>query len=192
MENKFYFYFDMDGVLAIFDELCANTQPYNIAGAHFFRSRRPDINAIQLLKTLDAADSNCVRILSRIYVTPDRQSDIPILLKEHEADKQAWIGHHVSVSQQNKSIILLQTNKKSTVIEHINQSDRRRHILIDDEPSVLQDWHNCGGTGVQYWNENHPIDRWNNAPIIKSSDTTHAAIRLLHDLTKQIEQETEG
>lgn len=133
-------YFDMDGVLANFDEaydrLIGERLPngdviwprVHVIG-DFFAQLRPMSGMIELW---DCVPANQRRILS----------SIPKSIAVSGDHKRDWLKHHLHIDGESVILVRGKNLKK--------QYARSGHILIDDWPSNVQDWKDAGGTGILY------------------------------------------
>lgn len=157
MHNKVHFYFDMDGVLSVFDEQASLDKPFNIPGSHYFRTCMPDEDAIELFKTLNTRN-NTMHVLTRIFYEIDDPVILKQIIDETVIDKREWLNEHVSPDVDY--IALQQTGAKSVILDNIPSTERIFHVLIDDDPRILQDWVDHGGSGIQWLQPGRNINRW--------------------------------
>lgn len=132
--NKVIIYFDMDGVLAKWNEF-ASVEETQVPG--YFLAREPEPHAIVLVRFLKKIGLD-VRILSAVYPNGFAEkekkawleshdlSDIPVVFVPYGADKYSYI---------DKSVL----------------SDGMA-ILIDDFKKNLLEWRGHGGIAIKFYN----------------------------------------
>ena len=168
------YYFDMDGVLAIFDERASVEKPFMRPGSHFFRKCEPDERAVAILEAMAREENRCeVIVLSRL---PANLSDT--LAKEQAADKMLWCE---DVLPENVDVIVIRANDKTGVLLEIPAPERSYHVLIDDDPEIVRTWRAAGGTAIQYVQPHRNLKRID-GPSIGPDTTTEQAIELLRAL----------
>ena len=170
-------YFDMDGVLAIFDEQDAVTKPFMTPNSHYFRYCQPDSTAVRLMRKFHEKPGVKVNILTRIL-------NVQNMIHEWSEDKAIWAANNC-MAMYDKIIITAKPNKTS-ILARIPEQERRQHVLIDDDPMILDTWQVVGGTSIQYLQPQRIVPTWDGItikytdPYDKSVETIDA---LLHTLT---------
>ena len=170
-------YFDMDGVLAVFDEQDAVTKPFMVPNGHYFRYCWPDSKAIRLMRKFHEKPGIQVKILTRIL-------NVQTMIHEWSEDKAIWAADNC-MAMYDKIIITAKPNKAGILAE-IPEQERNQHILIDDDPMILDTWQSVGGTGIQYLQTQRIVPTWDGI-VIKSTDPEDKSIEtvntILHTLT---------
>lgn len=143
MTGRPVIYFDMDGVLVHFDE----THPKNAImapGGHYFLACAPDPRAIALWERLQRHPSMETAVLTRLF------RGLPAALKQEQAtDKLDWCRKNLDARPCALRFLCTDGSKRE-FLEDVLEGERRLHVLLDDDPAVLTDWENAGGTGIQY------------------------------------------
>lgn len=137
-------YFDMDGVLAIFDETCPKTVVLS-PGTHYFRTCLPDPRAVFLLQWLNHVERTKTAVFTRLFSFLEDS-----LKAEQAADKRLWCGDMLGREYTNNGIFLCTDAGKHDLLRSVPAENRKFHILIDDDPIVLSDWRQTGGSCIQY------------------------------------------
>lgn len=144
-------YFDMDGVLAHFNELHTVTKPFLAPGSHYFLYPEPDTKAVDLMRALDEFPNVRTHVLTRLLPGLDES-----LMDEHERDKLAWcrnlrLTRDFAHGKEAPFICLRGTMDKSSALEDVpDRYGRAWRVLVDDDPAILKAWEDAGGTGFQY------------------------------------------
>ena len=169
-------YFDMDGVLAIFDEQDAVTKPFMTPNSHYFRHCWPDSTTIRLMHEFHEKPNIQVNILTRIL-------NIPNMIHEWSEDKAAWAADNCAAMYDR--IIITTKPNKAGILAEIPEQKRRQHVLIDDDPMILDTWQAVGGTSIQYLQPQRIVPTWDGItikytdPYDKSAKTIDALLRTL-------------
>lgn len=147
------FYFDMDGVLAVFQRAARDKPlPFMKLGGHYFMHRMPDRKALKIFETLYGPQTpNAeVHILTRIL---DESEDIsPELQMEWWTDKRAWVLSNTT-GVDTSTCFLTSGKDKGLLLKDVPDHQRKYHILIDDFNPNLRNWQAAGGTAVKYIND---------------------------------------
>lgn len=159
----------MDGVLSVFNEQACIEKPFNRIGSHYFRTCKPDFNAISLFKIINFASNTQTHVLTRIYLEIDDIDIRSSLTDEIIEDKHLWLKRYLPPD--TDYIALRQTPDKSFVIRKIPVEDRESHILIDDDPAVLQNWKEYGGSAIQWLQPTRKIAQWEQGMTITPSSS---------------------
>lgn len=158
MDTELAIYFDMDGVLAVFDEGASQDQPFNVPGGHYFLACDPDPRAVGLMRRLSGRPGVKVEILSRIH-------DEPVMEAEWTEDKKAWVRGMLGPGVPVSILVNTDRDKSSRLPPDLAPMELRRHVLVDDDPEILSAWRAAGGTAVQYLQPGRSVSRWN-GPVI--------------------------
>lgn len=149
---ELFVYFDMDGVLVEFNNQDAITQPFRNPGSHYFRHQPPDAKAVDLMRCLSEFPKVKTIVLTRL-LNPLAK----ILADEHEQDKRAWCLDHALTREFDQDgpdlpfICLRNVHNKAGVLAGLPPgTDKKRHILIDDDVVNLTTWKQAGGIAYQY------------------------------------------
>lgn len=162
--NELHFYFDMDGVLAIFEE----DVPKNIVlsdTSHYFRTCPPDPVAIETMRELTKVENAHITILTRLF-----PNQTPVSKAIQEADKLAWCQEHIDFLKLPEQFKCIADDSKSKLLQLVPIKQRAFHILIDDDPEILTDWKNNFGTGIQYLQPGRSVKEWSGG-VLKSDGT---------------------
>lgn len=183
MEHIPVFYFDMDGVLAVFEEDVPKSDVLDPA-KRYFRHVPPDDRALRLARALHALGSETcsVHVLTRLFA--DQSASDKIL---QDKDKNKWAADRLPWLRlpYGKDAYHCVDTGKGQVLSQVPPGQRLYHVLIDDEPSQLQDWVNAGGTAVQYLQPDRRIERWYGV-VIDRDDTVWTALSILGDVMRSI------
>ena len=162
-------HFDLDGVLARYVDADSKTRPFNVPGSGYFRRRPRNQIPVALARHLASIQDVDVRVLSRV-------PDIPNMTAEWKADKIAWV-HENCPFIKTPTLIVVGDDKNAALHDLMTANPRtnpRTHILVDDDPRILQRWVAAGGSGIQYMQPNHAVRPWSGAVIGPNDDLTVA------------------
>lgn len=145
--KTFTFYFDMDGVLCVYDyedylPPKKGARPlYMIPGTHMYRKMRPDMQAIAIFKSLYMNPDHHVKVMTGL--------GCPYLISEHMQDKISWC-HDCLAPFSSQDFLCVFGSKVRAVAElkKLSETD----VLIDDFNPNLDEWRAAGGTPVKYVN----------------------------------------
>lgn len=133
MENSnITYYFDMDGVIAEWNE---NASIEEVSSPGYFRKRKPEEKVIELMHKLKA-EGYGVKILSAVY-----ENDYSA------KDKEAWIEQN-GLSDIDHIFVPYGKDKN----DYIDNSEDKTAVLIDDFGKNLTAWQNAGHTAVKFFN----------------------------------------
>lgn len=146
-DAKFTFYFDMDGVLCVYDyddyvPVDDQGRPgYMQPGRHLYRGMRPDPIATGIFKSLYMTVGHHAKIMTGL--------GCPYLISEQMLDKLAWC-HDCLAPFSNTDFLCVYGSKVDAVsaLKAIKPTD----VLIDDYNPNLEAWAKAGGTPVKYVN----------------------------------------
>lgn len=166
------YYFDMDGVLAVYEpESPPGSRPWLDPDAHFYATRRPDEAAVAIA-TAAAARAD-VSVVTRVPDEPSR-------LRDWTDEKRTWLAAHApALSGRDLVVIPSDEHDKSSALRDVPASERRGHCLVDDDPAVLTRWVEAGGSAVQYSRLATPHAPWDGPRIHGEmpTETAWAALR---------------
>lgn len=148
------FYFDMDGVLAVFQRWDhVETPPFMKEGGHYFLHRMPDRRAIDIFQTLyhDGTPNARVKILTRVLDESCGSGVSLELRREWWTDKRAWVLSNTS-GVDTSACFLMSGENKGDLLRDVLPARRKYHILVDDFNPNLENWRAAGGTAVKYIN----------------------------------------
>lgn len=141
-------YFDMDGVLALYDRSAyeGENPRFLRPGEHYFRNLEEDSIAAEVFRWLN---EHAEELSISIYIlTSLPGGDI---FNEHFHDKILWLFEKfpgIRIEQ----ILVSVTNKNDTVKYIKNRALQKRDILIDDFNRNLSQWQKNGGTAIKFCN----------------------------------------
>lgn len=136
-----HFYFDMDGVLVRFDEGFHVSQEWRKPG--YFKNCEPDRIAVMLAHCLHAMPNHSVRILTRVLDEPEN-------IRRWTRDKKAWMKENMPFISLSREFTCTAAPVKSEILRDVPEHARLLHVLVDDDPKMLEEWRRAGGTSVQY------------------------------------------
>lgn len=160
---KPHIYFDMDGVLAKYEESAYSgpTPLFSQRGKHYFRHLQADpvaVDAFVKLYTMDEYGPENVTVVSSIIGEGS-------LFLEHYHDKLAWLDEHVYSNMRSKRapknyerlrlLPCLGSKADTVAFRHWNGRSTglmRSDILIDDYNENLVEWRDRGGLAIKYQN----------------------------------------
>lgn len=164
------FYFDMDGVLAIFQDcrhLPLERKPFMKEGSHYFLHRMPDYKALEIFQTLygPAVPGASAKILTRLLDEDDHIT--PELRREWWTDKRAWVLANTTGVDTSKCFIASGPDK-GRILDHVPLRLRKYHVLVDDYNPNLRNWQSAGGTAVKYINDLNTPESFDGPCLMKS------------------------
>lgn len=143
------YYFDMDGVLAIYDWSCYTGErpPYLTKGSHCYRHLAPDDKIISVMKKLNDMKLG-VGVLTSV-------TNMGHLYVEQVGDKMAWLSEQVPWLDLRTQFFPSPGSKRD-LIELIRRPKglviRTDDVLIDDWNANLNEWAAAGGLALKYCN----------------------------------------
>lgn len=174
-------YFDLDGVLARYVDEDSHSRPFMTPGSAYFRRLPPNPLPVALARLLHERRDLNVRVLTRVL-------DVPGLVDEWTRDKAAWAQEHCPFIERPTRVVV--GDDKNAVLLELRERNpsvnARAHVLIDDDPRMLQKWVAAGGSGVQYVQPNHRVNLWSGAVIGPGDDLAAATAtieRHIHRVT---------
>lgn len=163
-------YFDMDGVLALYERHAypPESQLYCTLGKHYYRSVKPDKKMIRVFIALIKIDtlrdfnenvSKIDKIRMHILSSLTNRGDVYL---EQMNDKKDWCRKHIDASPTKNYNMHFAGSNKRYIGEALSDNRKlsRKDILIDDYNKNLQEWENAGGTAVKYCNGINSPDTW--------------------------------
>ena len=182
-----HFYFDMDGVLSVFDETACLDKPFNRPGSHYFLSCEPDCRAVALFDAARRTADAEAHVLTRIYLEIDDPDVLAAAIEEAADDKLEWLHRHVAHDRMSAGfgyMPLRQVASKSDVLAGVPMEERWSHVLVDDDPAILQDWVGAGGSGVQWLQAGRRVGKWADGPVIGPGTSVQDAGAILWHAAK--------
>lgn len=151
--TKATIWFDMDGVLSLYDHNdYVGTNP-NYKKPHYFLTRPVNTTMKQLfIKLVESRNINIhsLGIISKV------QPNISKFIEE-SSDKNEWVDKNLMTSIKNPYILPYPAlftghneSKANKVSSHLGRPLNQYDILIDDYNSNLEDWVAHGGTAIKY------------------------------------------
>lgn len=143
------YYFDMDGVLAVYDRnaYIGQNPIWLQKNQHYFKNCKPDVKMLDLAYKIYM---HCCESDDNLYIL----TSLPVngsIFNEQFHDKIQWIAKwmpYIDISH-----VLISVTSKRDAVEYINNHTLSvNDILIDDYNKNLTDWHNAGGTAIKYCN----------------------------------------
>lgn len=163
------FYFDMDGVLAVFKDfhdLPVHQRPFFREGSHYFLHCMPDYKALEIFQTLYGPEvpNAKVHVLTRLLGEDANAS--PELVREWWIDKRAWLLSNTR-NVDTSTCFIASGPDKGELLRDVPRHQRRYHILIDDYNPNLLNWQAAGGTAVKYINQLNNPDSFKGMSLLK-------------------------
>lgn len=149
------FYWDMDGVLAVYNrDMFTKEEPkWDDLGVHCFRDVKRDEFAHNVLENLSSILSDEMNILTSVS---NRSSDVT---NEQIFDKMYWLSvNYKMISLCNFMCCVSGKNNIVSKIKGMNLS--KSDILIDDWNKNLFAWQNAGGTAIKWLNGINSEESW--------------------------------
>lgn len=141
-------FFDMDGVLACYEWAAYTTvvskgrKIYEDERLHYFRTCRPDKNALALAEALHLAGYP-------VYALTSVKGGIPWA----RFDKAWWLRRHAPWLDIDTRLIIASGDKAQAAMAQAEIAGLSREtVLFDDFNPNLWDWARAGGTPVKYLN----------------------------------------
>lgn len=186
-----HFIWDMDGVLSVFDEGASKSKPFNQVGLHYFQTVEPDKAAISLLKQASKIPNSVTKILTRVWLDINDPEQLKAALQENIDDKRIWCQRFIGQPWASTYGTLTMTETKSDILKQVPVKQRKNYILIDDDPKILQDWVNTGGTGIQWLQPNRTlVSPWRQGPVIGPDMPLRYTTALLYYIAKHASRST--
>lgn len=169
MRPRATIYFDLDGVLARYVDEDSRSRPFMTPSSEYFRRLPPNPLPVALARILSERRDLDVRVLTRVL--PVRE-----LVDEWTRDKTAWTRERCPFVETPARVVM--GDDKNVVLRELLERDPdanpRAHVLVDDDPRMLQRWVAAGGSGVQYVQPNHRVNPWSGAVIGPGDDLAAA------------------
>lgn len=141
-------FFDMDGVLALYDWDAYTTvsrpgiKLYEDEHEHYFRTCTPDPVGISILELF-------CRYGHRVYLLTAIRSDLPWI----RYDKIYWLRKHIPWVDPSTRLIITSGDKVQAATARAKTAGLSKGMmLLDDFNPNLRDWELAGGTAVKYLN----------------------------------------
>lgn len=151
-------FFDMDGVIAVYDRwaysmpspLDPSVRIYEDERLRYFRHCTPDPAAMALLRAACASEMPA-------YVLTTVRPDLPWV----RFDKVAWLAAHAPWFDASTRLIVADSDKAQTVMAvHRIAGLHAGMVLFDDYNRNLSDWEAAGGTAVKWLNGLNTAGSW--------------------------------
>lgn len=146
-------WFDMDGVLSIYDHSDYIASNPNYKQPHYFATR--PVNTIMKQLFVKLAENQYMD-LTKLGIISKVQPEIPKFIEE-ASDKYEWVQKHIFSyikKPYNMPYPPLFTghneSKAKKIMSHLGRPLTQYDILIDDYNSNLEDWVAHGGTAIKY------------------------------------------
>lgn len=141
-------YFDMDGVLAIYDRdgYVGDKPAYKRAGEHYFLNREPDEHCIREFRNLYDYIPMNVKVLTT--VTDDNSQ----IRNEQTFDKINWMLKYIPEFNFGRDFMAVTSSKRSIIQDIKGFKLMPNDILVDDYNKNLESWKEGGGTAIKYLN----------------------------------------
>lgn len=170
------FWFDMDGVMAIYDRDAyrGNTPIFSKLGYHYFRTVKPDMTIVRLIQSLCQRDDCTVYVLTKVSPAYD-------IMLEQVKDKAEWLAKYFPFV--GESQFYYTTGDKGMLANNVLLRDDGRNIskndiLIDDFNENLESWVKSGGSSIKYLNGLNSSDSFDGLKLLKGMGTEDA-VRIL-------------
>ena len=156
------FFVDMDGVIALYDRFAydrnngpePNIALFEYEPAHYFRSCRPDNDALNILQDLLSIKT------AHVFIMTSVAPHIPWAVE----DKKIWLRKHCPYIDIDKQVIIARQNKSEMALAKLNSLGidnlNKLTYLIDDFNPNLFKWGEKGGTAVKYLNGINSPESW--------------------------------
>ena len=177
-----HYYFDMDGVLAVYaPEDPPGSTPWLDPNARFYATRQPDHAAIALATRLSHTHGARVSIVTRVHEDES-------LLRTWIDEKLMWLDTHAPRLDRSGFVVIPSTeHDKSAVLDGVPVEERREHCLVDDDPAILDRWVAAGGSAIQYSRSTTPHDPWDGTHVHGEMDLTTMMRKVQEiELTKHV------
>ncbi len=149
------FYWDMDGVLAVYDyDMYTATNPaWDEVGSHCFLNVQRDNFVYDVIKKLTPILGDEMGTLTRVS---DKSRAIT---NEQIFDKMTWLSQNYSMLNLCNFMCCV-TSKNDTISKIKGMRLSRADILVDDWNKNLFAWQNAGGTAVKWLNGLNSVGIW--------------------------------
>lgn len=167
IRKKLYF-FDMDGVLAIYERHAYDPEKGPVKGialyeheeSHYFKHCLPDPTAIGMLNDLLQKKDAEVFVLTTVAPHTPWAAE----------DKREWLSQFVPNFDSSSHLIIADCDKAETIIvKQQLKSLNGNMILIDDFNRNLEDWRSAGGMSIKYLNGINSQNSFD-GPYIKANE----------------------
>ena len=148
-------YWDMDGVLAVYDRDGYNfpNPKFREVGSHYFLDREPDKMAVKCFNDMYDLIGDQQFIITTVSPEPE-------IRNEQILDKIQWIMKYMPSFNIGTNFIAVTSDKRVFVTELRERSLTNRDVLIDDYNKNLYKWQLGGGTAVKYLNGQNSEISW--------------------------------
>lgn len=189
------YYFDMDGVLIIYDpEAYKGENPkYRQLGIHYFRNLPVDEKMIEVCNILYKDSKRHWKYRhDKIYIVTSVQREGDLFL-EHAQDKYFSVKSHLPWFKRKYFIVLPATGSKRDIVASIKRThagvtfagrDLEAHdVLLDDYNPNLNGWDEGGGMALKYLNGFNSPDSFKGM-LITQNMSAQDIVDLLHFLPR--------
>lgn len=146
------YYFDMDGVLALYEREAyeGKSALYMMKGMHYYRNVKPDDKMLNVIRMLNSNIHE--KPTSKIYILTSLSNQGYAYLEQYR-DKVEWCKQYLPFIDTDKQFIACVSSKRET-IQELTFRDRLSYsdILIDDYNNNLIGWQDAHGTAIKYCN----------------------------------------
>lgn len=169
-EDKIHVFFDMDGVLNVYDKTVYNTDnleetpEFIDPTKHYYLNVPADQRALEIFNLCLNQDNFDVYILSSCH----KRSSIFIAQRN---DKLAWLDKHIPTFNKNHFITIPVGKSKAEFVANMLGRERLSNIdiLIDDYSKNLNEWNVLNGQGLKYFNSENTLDSYNGLTLDKQT-----------------------
>lgn len=168
--DKIHVFFDMDGVLNVYDKSVYNTDTLEDTPEfidpekHYYANVPADERALKLFDLCERQRNFDLYILSSCHA----RSSIFIAQRN---DKIDWLAIHLPDFSSKKFITIPVGKPKAKFVatmfgrEHLLNTD----ILIDDYSKNLNEWNELNGQGIKYFNGENTLDSYKGLTLDKQT-----------------------
>lgn len=169
-EDKIHVFFDMDGVLNVYDKTIYNTDSLEETPEfidptkHYYLNVPADERALELFNLCLSQNNFDVYVLSSCH----KRSSIFIAQRN---DKLAWLSKRIPRFSQHHFITIPVGKSKAEFVANMLGRERLSNIdiLIDDYSKNLNEWNALNGQGLKYYNSENTLDSYNGLTLDKQT-----------------------
>ena len=169
---------DMDGVVAryerwayrgrILDDVREKEPIFTQKGSKFFRTCKPDLNAISMVKGLNSINSLSVMVLSGVSSGEVGEEQIE--------DKSYWLKKNMYFLNETQQLFT-SGSKVTKACSFLGIRELNKDlILIDDFNGNLLEWEKAGGVAIKYINGVNSESSWNGLKVRSDSVVEDIAV----------------
>lgn len=154
--------FDMDGVLAVYDESgYVGKEPlFEKLGQHWFARCQRDARATVLMRAVAKEPYAQICVCSRISGSEDTA-----IGHEQAMDKRIWLARNVYPYNDVERAIISPLTKPRAFRTTFNRAPQPTDVLIDDYNDNLEAWVRAGGRAVKWVNGQNDASSWDGPSI---------------------------